>query len=63
MEESFNWLKAIISTSWTPFHIECCQTLLKLFATKHIEDENFKSAYVELTNDLDDKTLSLNYLK
>lgn len=60
MEESFNWLKSIISTSWTPFHIECCIKLLELFALKYNEEKLFATAYNELATDLSIKTISIN---
>lgn len=55
MEESFNWLKPIINSCGNSFHVECCKTLLKLFADKFNNEKSFGIAYTELSNDLSDR--------
>lgn len=55
MEESFNWLKPIISTSQNQFHIDCCKTLLKLFADMYNGETLFAPAYNELSTDLNNR--------
>lgn len=60
MEESFNWLKPIIISCENQFHIDCCNTLLKLFADKYNAEALFATAYIELTEDLRERTTFLN---
>ena len=55
MEESFNWLKPIIASCMTQFHIEGCKILLKLFADKHSGEELFAVHYNELYEDLNQR--------
>jgi hypothetical protein len=35
MDKSFEWIKAAIQSSCTPFHLECCEVLIELFAAKY----------------------------
>ena len=35
MDKSFEWIKAAIAGSTTPFHLECCEVLIQLFAAKY----------------------------
>jgi hypothetical protein len=55
MEESFNWLKPIINSCQNDFHIICCKNLLELFANKYRDETLFAQAYIELTEDLNNK--------
>ena len=55
MEESFNWLKPIIASCSNQFHVDCCKTLLKLFADRHSLESQFAPAYKELTDDLNER--------
>ena len=55
MEESFNWLKPIINSCGNSFHVDCCKTLLKLFAERFNLFEQFHAAYKELHEDLQNR--------
>lgn len=59
MEESFNWLRPIISSSTNQFHIDCCKNLLKLFADKYNSESQFAPAYKELSEDLNQRIIFL----
>jgi hypothetical protein len=60
MEDSFNWIKPIISSCTNQFHIDTCIKILELFALKYNEEKLFATAYNELATDLSIKTISIN---
>ena len=60
MEQSFNWIKSAILTSNNEFHIDCCNTLIRLFATKYSGEKLFADAYIELTNELINRRVIIN---
>ena len=55
MDKSFEWIKSAISTSNTPFHLECCEVLIELFAAKY--RPNGEEEYNLLLQDLRNKRI------
>ncbi len=55
MDKSFEWIKSAIATSTTPFHLECCEVLIELFAAKYNKDG--EDCYNILRDDLVNKRI------
>lgn len=52
MEQSFNWIKAVIATSQNKFHLDCCRVLIRLFTDKYNDYPFFSQSYGELIDDI-----------
>lgn len=60
MEQSFLWIKSAIGSCITEFHLDCCKSLIGLFANKYDEEPEFYKYYGELIEDVVDKETFLS---
>lgn len=60
MEKSFMWIKSAIATSTNEFHLECCNSLIKLFADKYLDDAGMDRFQNELITELFSKGVSIS---
>lgn len=58
MDKSFEWIKSAITTSTSQFHLDCCEVLVELFATKY--KPLGENEYNILLQDLKDKRKQQN---
>jgi len=60
MEKSFLWIKSAIATSTNEFHLECCNSLIKLFADKYMDEEGMDNLHGELISQLFARTVRIS---
>jgi len=59
IQESFNWLRQCILSSWTSFHLNCCYTLIELFETQFKNWDDCPSMVDDLKIAIREKTISI----
>lgn len=60
MDKSYEWLKSVISSSVSPFHLKCCEVLIELFANQYKPGREAEEYYNLLLQDLHLKRVYLS---
>ena len=45
MQQSYQWILAIIQSSTSAFHLECCSKMMELFASKYGLEKGGEDCY------------------